>query len=86
MKQYLYPQNLKSSSNLWLWSLRDFAIMSIAALLSVLALVQLGWIVPAVATLLFGYLSIPTEEVRLLDYILYAARFCFTGQQYFEWR
>ena len=25
MKLYIYPQNLKATANLWLWSLRDFA-------------------------------------------------------------
>ena len=30
MTTYLYPQNLKATANLWLWSFRDFAIMSIA--------------------------------------------------------
>ena len=35
MTQYLYPQNLKATANLWLWSLKDFMIMGIAALLSI---------------------------------------------------
>ena len=38
MTQYIYPQNLKATANLWLWSLRDFVILAVAALLSVLAL------------------------------------------------
>ena len=41
MTTYLYPQNLKATANLWLWGLRDFAILCIATLLSVLALVQM---------------------------------------------
>ena len=36
MTQYLYPQNLKATANLWLWGLRDFCILGIAALLSML--------------------------------------------------
>ena len=35
MTQYLYPQNLKATANLWLWGLRDFCILGIAALLSI---------------------------------------------------
>ena len=27
MTPYLYPQNLKATANLWLWGLRDFAIV-----------------------------------------------------------
>ena len=33
MTHYIYPQNLKAAANMWLWSLRDFAIMGVAALL-----------------------------------------------------
>ena len=51
MTQYLYPQNLKATANLWLWSLRDFAILCIAVLLSALALVQLGCAVLLLARL-----------------------------------
>lgn len=39
MTQYIYPQNLKATANLWLWGLRDFVILAVTALLSVLALV-----------------------------------------------
>lgn len=41
MTHYIYPQNLKASANMWLWSLRDFAIMGVAALLSIVILVEL---------------------------------------------
>ena len=41
MTQYIYPQNLKATANLWLWGLRDFCIIGIAALLSVVMLVHL---------------------------------------------
>ena len=30
MTQYLYPQNLKATANLWLWSLKDFCVLGIA--------------------------------------------------------
>ncbi len=35
---YLYPQNLRANANLWLWSLKDFSMISIACLVSVIAL------------------------------------------------
>ena len=55
MTQYLYPQNLKATANLWLWGLRDFCILGIAALLSIVALVQLRIVIPAAATLCAGF-------------------------------
>ena len=41
---FIYPENLKAKPMLWLWLLRDIAVIGIGALLSVLALTQgLGW-------------------------------------------
>ena len=37
---YIYPENLKAKPMLWLWLLRDIAIIGVAALISVLSLVQ----------------------------------------------
>ena len=84
MTQYLYPQNLKATANLWLWSLRDFAILCIAVLLSALA-VQLGMFIPAAVTLCFGFLTIRMDDTTVLDYMRYAVRYLISTQQYFEW-
>ena len=46
MTHYLYPQNLKASANMWFWSLKDFAILGIAALLSIVMLVELRFLLP----------------------------------------
>ena len=86
MKEYLYPQNLKAKVNLWLWNLRDFAIIGIGALLSIVALVNLGWMIPAVATLLYAFLTIRLDETTMLDYIKSAIEFLISTQQYYEWR
>lgn len=86
MTRYLYPQNLKATANLWLWSLRDFAVLGIAALLSIVILVQLRWMLPAAVTLCYGFLTIRTDDTTILDFIRYAGRFFITTQQYYEWR
>ena len=86
MKEYLYPQNLKAKANLLLWNLKDFAIIGIGALLSIVALVNLGWTIPAVATLLYAFLTIRLDETTMLDYIKSAIEFLITTQQYYEWR
>ena len=85
MTQYLYPQTLTATANLWLWSLRDFAILCIAVLLSALALVQLGMFIPAAVTLCFGFLTIRMDDTTVLDYMRYAVRYLISTQQYFEW-
>lgn len=86
MTSYLYPQNLKATANLWLWGLRDFSILCVAALLSVVALVQLGLAIPAAITLGYGFLTIRMEDMTVLDFIRYAVRYFISTQQYYEWR
>ena len=86
MPQYIYPQNLKATASLWLWSMRDFAVLCIAALLSVVALVQLGWLLPAALTLCFGFLTIRRDDTTILDFLRWAVRYFLTTQQLFFWR
>ena len=86
MTTYLYPQNLKATANLWLWSLKDFAVLGIAALLSIVMLVQLKFFVPAAATLCFGFLTIRIDDTTVLDFIKYAVRYFVSTQQYYEWQ
>ena len=86
MTQYIYPQNLKATANLWLWSLRDFVILAVASLLSVLALVQMHIFLPAVAVLCYGFLTIRTDDTTVLDFMKYAVRYFISTQQYYEWR
>ena len=86
MTTYLYPQNLKATANLWLWSLKDFAVLGIAALLSIVMLVQLKFFVPAAATLCFRFLTIRMDDTSVLDFIKYAVRYFISTQQYYEWQ
>lgn len=86
MTQYLYPQNLKATANMWLWSLKDFAILGVIALLSIVLLVQFRLLLPAVATLCFGFLTIRMDDTTIMDFINYAVRYFITTQQYYEWR
>lgn len=76
---YIYPNNLKAKPTLWLWALRDVAVIGVGLVLSVLALVELGLVPPLIATVLYAFLSI-------LDFLRYAMCFLFLKQQYFEWR
>ena len=86
MTQYIYPQNLKAKANLWLWSLRDFVIMSVAVLISVVLLVHSGMLLPAALSMCFAVLTIRADDTTVLDYLGYAVRFFLTTQQSFEWR
>ena len=83
---FIYPDNLKAKPMLWLWALRDAAVIGAGLVVSVLALVQWGFALPLVAAVLYGFLSIRVEEASILDFLRHAACFLFLKQQYFEWR
>ena len=82
----MYPQNLKATANLWLWSLRDFVILSIAVLISAAIFINSGVLLPAALSLCFGFLTLRKDDITVVDFLGYAARFFLTGQQYYEWR
>ena len=82
----MYPQNLKATANLWLWSLRDFVILSIAVLISAAIFISSGVLLPAALSLCFGFLTIRKDDITVVDFLGYAALFFLTGQQYYEWR
>ena len=73
---YIYPDNLKSKAVLWLWELRDIAIIGVGALISVFAMAQLGFLPPVVITAAYAFLSIRLEDTSILDFL---------GQQTYAW-
>jgi len=85
-EQYIYPQNLKAEAKLWLWSLKDLAILGIAMLISVLALSQIGLFLPMALTLVYGFLTIRLDDMTVLDFIKRGIRYFVTTQQYYEWK
>lgn len=84
-KVYIYPQNMRASATLWLWSLKDFAVIVIAALFSALVLATTKILIPAVLTAIYAFLSIRSDETTVLDFIKYGVRYFISTQQYFEW-
>lgn len=86
MRNYIYPQNLKASANIWFWSIKDFAILSVSLLISVVILVELRWLLPAALTLCFAFLTVRVDDTTIIDFIKYAVSFFITTQQHYEWR
>ena len=82
---YIYPNHLKSKAMLWLWELRDLAIIGVGALLSVFAMAQLNFLPPVVVTAVYAFLSIRMEDTSILDFLRYAARYFILGQQTYAW-
>ena len=70
-----------------LWrGMRDFILVCASALLSIFALVELGWLIPAALTLCFAFLTVRKDEMTVLEYLKYAIRYFLTDQQYYVWK
>ena len=83
---YIYPDNLKAAPTLFLWRLKDLAVIGIGALISIFARVQMGFSIPLAVTLAYVFLAIRFDDTSILDFIKYAARYFFVEQQEFRWR
>ena len=83
---YIYPENLKAAPTLFLWRLKDLAVIGIGALISVLALSQIGLTIPIVITLAYAFLAIRFEDTSILDFLKFPVRYFFVEQQEFRWR
>ena len=83
---YYYPYNLRSQAKLWLWNLRDIAIIGVALLVSILALTQIQLFLPLALTLVYMFLSIRMDDVCVLDYIRCGVKYFLLSQQYYEWK
>jgi len=84
MKEYLYPQNLKSEAGLWLWTMRDFTVVAVCALVSVLVFAATKSPIPLAVTGVYGFLTIRFEDVCILDFLSWAIQYFITAQQKFR--
>ena len=82
---YIYPDNLNAKATLWLWQLRDLAVIGIGLLIAVLALTQLGLFLPMVLVAAYAFLSIHLDGLSVLDFLSFVVSFYLTEQQLFEW-
>ena len=76
---YIYPENLRAAPTLFLWRLKDLAVIS------VFAMAQIGFTVPLVITLAYAFLAIRFEDTSILDFLKYAVKYFFVEQQEFRW-
>ena len=83
---FIYPQNMKAKANMWLWDLKDFAIIGIGTLLSAVFLIYLHKVLLLGIVAVYAFMTIRLDETTVMDYIKYAVRYFITTQQYYEWR
>ena len=77
---------MKAKPTLWLWELRDIVIAGAGFLLSVIALIQTGFMAPMVTTALFAFLTIQVSGSSVLDFLRYAVCFLLLHQQFYIWK
>ena len=53
---------------------------------TLLFLGMMTFALPAALALCFGFLTIRKDDITVVDFLGYAARFFLTSQQYYEWR
>ena len=71
---------------MWLWELKDIAIIGVGLLISILTVTQTKIFIPLVLTATYAFLSIRFDGTSILDFIRYAGAFFLTKQQFYEWR
>ena len=71
---------------MWLWELKDIAIIGVGLVISILAITQTKIFIPLVLTAAYAFLIIRFEGTSILDFIRYAGAFFLTKQQFYEWR
>ena len=83
---FIYPQDLKAKPNMWLWNLKDFAIIGIGALFGAVLLIYFRQLLPIGLVAIYAFMTIRLDDTTIMDYIRFAVRYFITTQQYFEWR
>lgn len=82
---YIYPENLTAKATLWLWTLRDVAVIGLGLFLSVFAAVELGLLFPLVLVAVYAFLTIQSDGMSILGFLNRAASFLFLVPQRYEW-
>ena len=84
---YIYPDNLKDKSTMFLWTLRGMLVIIIGAALSAACATVLHLMLPGVLVGVYAFLTMRIGgELNISDYIRFAVRFFITTQQDFFWR
>lgn len=84
---YIYPDNLKGKSTMFLWTLRDMLVIIIGAVISAALTTLFDFVLPGVAVGVYAFLTLRIDnELNISDYIRFAFRFFVTTQQMYYWR
>lgn len=77
---------MTAKATLWLWELKDIAVIGVALIISMLAITKAGLVFPLVIAAVYAFLSIRFDGVSILDFIRFAVSFFIIKPQHYEWR
>lgn len=69
---------------MWLWTMRDFAVAAVCALLSALVFAATKSLMPLAVTGVYAFLTLRFEEVCVMDFLGWATGYFITSQQKFR--
>ena len=69
---------------MWLWTMRDFAVVAVCGLVSVFVFSATKSPMPLAVTAAYGFLTIRFEDVCILDFLGWAIQYFITAQQKFR--
>lgn len=79
--KYYYPENLNEDAVILLWSLKNFIIIGICILFSLLLFFLASLVIPAVATAVFMFLCVRVRgNISIYCYLKKLWHFCITDQ------
>ncbi|MBE6107370.1 MAG: hypothetical protein E7192_01860 [Erysipelotrichaceae bacterium] len=83
---FIYPENLSQKPKLWLWHLKDIALIGIFGMISIFLYMELHFLVPGAIVITYAIMTVRFDDVSILDFIVYALKFFVLSQQEFTWR
>jgi len=83
---FIYPENLSQKPKLWLWHLKDIALIGIFGMISIFLYMQIDLVVPGAIVITYAIMTVRFDDVSILDFIVYALKYFIFSQQEFKWR
>jgi len=83
---FIYPENLSQKPKLWLWHLKDIALIGIFGMISIFLYMELHFLVPGAIVITYAIMTVRFDDVSILDFIVYALKYFIFSQQEFKWR
>jgi len=83
---YIYPEDLKAKPKMWLWDLKNFVLIGIGVLISMVILIKFHKLLFMAIVMTYAFLTIKMEDTTILDFIKLAFRYFISTQQDFRWR